>query len=90
MKDSWSLGPLSKFTFDERQIIKQAVKGEMDRYKAFAEDRYADTKNKSLMVSENEHKIRNEVMRRNTVQQMKIKHIHDFKRKIVDELLIER
>jgi hypothetical protein len=90
MKDSWTLGPLTKFSYEEKNIIKKAVKEEMDRYKTYADERYADDKNQSLMVGESEHKIRNEVMRRNTVQHMKNKHIHDFKRKIVEGILKER
>ena len=90
MRDSWTLGPLTKFSYEEKNIIKKAVKEEMDRYKAYADERYADSKNQSLMIGETEHKIRNEVMRRNTVQQMKINHIHDFKRKMVEGILKER
>lgn len=29
LKDSWSIGPLSKFTYDERQTLGQAVKKEI-------------------------------------------------------------
>lgn len=44
--------------------MKEKVQG----YYKVAHERYADEKNTSLMISENEHKIRNEVMRRNAVQ----------------------
>lgn len=55
-----------------------------------AKSRYDETKNTSLMISAEEHKIRSEVMRRNNVQQLKNKHMHDFRRKIVDNILKER
>ena len=42
------------------------------------------------MISEHEHKMRNEVMRRNTIQQLKHKHMQEFKRKMVDQILKDR
>ena len=54
-------------TFEEKKVLKQALKAEVNKYQEIAKDRYDDSKNTSLMISEDEHKIRSEVMRRNTV-----------------------
>ena len=78
----------------------------MNRYKKEANRRFPDPDasisstegdepkvkggNLPLMIGEEEHRIRSEVMRRNIVQQLKHKHIPDFKRKIVDQILEER
>lgn len=71
-------------------MLKQALKEEINRYQEIAKSRYDDSKNTSLMIGADEHKIRSEVMRRNIVQQLKNKHMHDFRRKIVDGILKER
>lgn len=42
------------------------------------------------MISQTQHSERNEVMRRNFVQQLKQKNMHEFKRKIVDAILKDR
>ena len=71
LKDTWSVGPLSKFTYEERQVLRQALGEEIERYQAVARERYADGPPTSLMIGGDEHRIRNAVMRRNTVQQLK-------------------
>ena len=71
MKDSWTIGPLTKFTYDERQTLRQAIKGEVQAYQEIANERFNDNKNTSLMISQEQHGIRNDVMRRNAVLQLK-------------------
>ena len=91
MKDTWSVGPLSKFTFEERRAIKVAMKDEIDRYQDIAAQRFPErTAKESMMMSEEEQQVRAEVMRRNCVQQLKHKHMHEFRRKMVDQILKER
>ena len=67
MKDTWTIGPLSKFSFDEKAELGKYMKEEFDRYNKVAHEKYSDSKNTSIMFSESEMKIRNEVMRRNTL-----------------------
>ena len=55
MRDSWSLGPLSSITFDERKAIKKACKEQIDSYQQQAADRYNNEKNTSLMISKEQH-----------------------------------
>lgn len=90
MNDSWTIGPLSKFSHNEKKVIKEAMKEELNRYQVQAKKRYDDHKNTSLMVDQSDHKIRNEVMRRNYMEQLKHKHIHEFKRNIVNQINEER
>ena len=71
MKDSWTIGPLSKFTYDERQTLRQAIKAEVQEYQELANEIFNDSKNTSLMISQGQHSQRNEVMRKNYVQQLK-------------------
>ena len=42
------------------------------------------------MISPSDHRVRNAVMRRNVVEQLKRKHMHDFKRHAKDEILKDR
>ena len=67
LKDTWSIGPFSKFSSSEKQVLSKALKEQVNTYQEMAAERYNDDKNTSLMISQNEHKIRNEVMRRNKV-----------------------
>ena len=92
MKDTWSIGPLSKFNFEEKKAIKQAMKEEYNRYVDIAQKRFPSEQadSDSLMMSLEEQQVRAEVMRRNVVQQLKHKHMHDFRRKMVDQILKER
>lgn len=90
LNDTWTIGPLNKFSYDEKKILHREMKEQLQGYHKIAQERYSDHKNTSLMISENDHKIRNEVMRRNTIQQLKHKHMHDFRRKVVNEILEER
>ena len=90
MKDSWTIGPLTKFTYDERQTLRQAIKGEVQAYQEIANERFNDSKNTSLMISQEQHGVRNDVMRRNAVLQLKQKNMHEFRRKMVDIILKER
>ena len=90
LNDTWSIGPLSKFNYDEKQTLHKAMKEKLQGYHKIANERYSDHKNTSLMISEHEHKMRNEVMRRNTIQQLKHKHMLEFKRKMVDQILKDR
>lgn len=63
----------------------------MKKYTEMAAARHPDAKNKALlMMGDEEHSIRNEVMRKNVFLQLKQKHIHDFKRKVIDSILKER
>ena len=72
LRDTWTLGPLSKLSYEERNIIKQALAEEMKKYSEVASERHPDAKNSALlMMSGEEHCIRSEVMRRNVFQQLK-------------------
>lgn len=51
MKDSWTIGPLSKFTYDEKQSLRQAIKSEVQDYQELANEAFNDSKNTSLMIS---------------------------------------
>ena len=82
MKDTWTVDPLSKFTFEERSILKKALKTEFDRYMELAEQRHP--KRTSIMMSEEEEQLRTDVMRRNVIQELKVKHMQEFRRKMVD------
>mmetsp|Transcript_6540 Transcript_6540/g.7836 ORF Transcript_6540/g.7836 Transcript_6540/m.7836 type:complete len:107 (+) Transcript_6540:180-500(+) len=42
MKDTWSIGPLSKFTFEERTALKHALKHEYNRYFDIASERHPE------------------------------------------------
>ena len=42
MRDSWTIGPLTKLTYDERQTINTAIKEELNSYKREANRRYPD------------------------------------------------
>ena len=42
------------------------------------------------MMGEEEEKMRTDVMRRNQIQQLKHKHMQEFRRKMVDQILKER
>ena len=55
----------------EKQDLKKALKEEVGRYEEIALKRYNDLNNKSIMISDEEHKIRQECMRRNAVNHMK-------------------
>ena len=41
-------------------------------------------------MSDKEEQVRTEVMRRNVIQQLKHKHMQEFRRKMVDQILKER
>ena len=49
MKDTWTIGPFSKFSFKEKSELKKALKAEMDRYQAIANENFSESKNTSLM-----------------------------------------
>lgn len=43
-----------------------------------------------IMMSEEDEKLRTDVMRRNEMVQLKLKHMQNFRRKLVDQVLKER
>ena len=67
MKDTWTIGPFSKFSFKEKAELRKALKAEVDRYQAIANENFSESKNTSLMLGKEEFDIRNDVMRRNMV-----------------------
>lgn len=88
--NTWTLGPLSEMSYDEKMILKMATKREIKKLHEQAETRFDDSKNKSLMISDEDHQIRNEAMRRIAIQQLKKKHIHDFQRRVREQLMNDR
>ena len=58
--------------------MRQVLKKVQHQYEMEAAARFDDTKNTSLMISKEDHKLRNEVMRRNVLHQIKDKNLHDF------------
>ena len=71
LSDTWSVGKITSLSHKEKQDLKKALKEEVDRYEVIALKRYNDVNNKSIMISDEEHKIRQECMRRNAVNHMK-------------------
>lgn len=65
MKDTWTLNPLSKFTFEEKSRMKLELKVEFNRYVDKAEQRHP--KKNSIMMSEEDKQACTEVMRRNVI-----------------------
>ena len=66
--NTWTLGPLSEMSYDEKMILKMATKRQIKKLNEQAEQRFDDSKNKSLMISDEDHQIRNEAMRRIAIQ----------------------
>ena len=65
-------------SFEEKMIMKHATRCEIKKFQDQAKKRYDESKSKSLMLSDEDHNIRNTAMRRIVVQQLKDKHLHDF------------
>ena len=51
---------------------------------------FNNEKNSSLMISKEDHEMRNEVMRRNTVLQIQNKHKNELHRKLREKIMDER
>ena len=62
--NTWTLGPLSEMSYEEKTILKMATKRQIKKLHEQADQRFDDSKNKSLMISDDDHQIRNEAMRR--------------------------
>ena len=70
LKNTWDLGPLNKLTFEEKQVMKRVLQKAKQKYERDAAEMFNNEKNNSVMISKEDHELRNEVMRRNTVLQI--------------------
>ena len=64
--------------YDERLLLKKAIEQECKGYQKQIDSLYSDTYNSSLMMSKEDTKAKNEILRKIKFYKMKNTFLHDF------------
>ena len=76
--------------FAEKKILKEAIKVACAGYKAKVAEKYTDDFKASIMISEEDTQIKNEILRKIKYHYMKKNNLPDLKRNKREEILKER